>query len=297
MEQVTLAEKVMSIVVDNDLNNQVNILVSKPINDENLLNSLTEAFVSIECSLGKSELVEDVMQAILKILSGKIMLKAKEVIGHGKWSYYAMDNFDMDEHERNLRMKAANIVGIENYFYLGWKRIAALARATKRSTKRSKQADPFQDIVNNIGYMIDPQDPDDFEHFECLINAYVLRTEFSAKLQKSISFELMVDAIECGVDFNSAFIGKLEKSIKPDTSLRNYLLYETLERSPVYVPRNLKSKRRELAAIINKLSFIGNMVIQDVEGYLKRIPLESIEKCFEVVKSLLDMKHAELKGI
>lgn len=297
MEQVKLAEKVMSIVLDNDLKDQVNMLVGKDIDDENLLTSLMESFASIECALGRSEIVNDVIQAILKVLSGKIMLKAKEVIGHGKWHYYAIDHFDMDEPERNLRMKAANIAGIENYFYLGWKRIAALAKATKRSSKRSKQPDPFQDIVNNISYMIDPQDPDDFEHFECLINAYVLRTEFSPKMQKSISFELVVDAIECGVSFNSAFINKLEKSKKPDTSLRNFIFYETMEEKPGYVPRELKAKRRELATIINKLSFIGNMVIQNVEQYLERISLESIDKCFDVVKTLRDMKYAELKGI
>lgn len=296
MEHMNVAEKFLSILIENDQNDQINMLINRQDSEEQLIESLCNLYTSIECTLGKSELIEDVMQAILKIRSGKIMNRAKKVIGHGKWKYYAMDLFDIDESERNIRMKAASIVGIENYLYLGWKRISTLAKAVKRKTKRSNDPDPFKEIMKSISYMIDPQDPDDFEHFECLVYAYVIRNDFSAKLQKSISFETMVDAIECGVSFDNSFIKKLESSGNPNTSLRNYMYYESLELNPVYVPKKHDAKRRELSAVMNKLSYIGSMVIQNAEEYLKSIPIESFDKCFDVSKTLRDMKYADMKG-
>lgn len=57
----------------------------------------------------------------------------------------------------------------------------------------------------------------------------------------------------------------------------------------------MKAKRRELATLINKLSFVGSMVIEDADEYLKKVSLDSLENCAGVVNKLLDMKHSELK--
>ena len=289
MENLSVAEKLLEHVISNDLKGRVDKLVSNELDEQKLLTPLSDVFNDIEQSMGKTELVDDVVKAILSVLSGKILLKAKQVIGHGKWSLYAMDHFDMDEHERNLRMKAATIVGIENYFFLGWKRIAALTQATKRS----KKPDPFKEIMGNISYVIDPSDPDDFEHFENLVKAFVVRDKFPNDLKSKIKFEQVVDAVECEVEFDDALIKKLEKSGNPAVALYNYIDFETV-RATNHVPRNVQAKKRELATLINKLSFVGSMVIEDADEYLKKITLDSIDKCSWVVNTLRDMKRTEL---
>lgn len=290
MENVLVAEKLLKHVINNDLKGRVEELTSSELDEQSILAPLSEVFNEIEQSMGKTALVDDVAKAILSVLSGKILLKAKQLIDHGKWKFYAMDHFDMNEHERNLRMKAATIVGIENYFFLGWKRISALTQATKRS----KEPDPFKEIMGNISYVIDPNDPEDFEHFENLVKAFVIRSKFPNDLKSKIKFEQVVDAVECEVEFDSPFMKRLEKSGNPAVSLYNYIDFETVK-ATTHAHRNVKAKRRELATLINKLSFVGSMVIEDADEYLKKVPLDSLENCAGVVNKLLDMKQSELK--
>lgn len=292
MENLLVAEKLLNHVINNDLKGRVDKLVSNDLDEQSLLAPLSEVFNELEQSMGKTALVDDVVKAILCVLSGKILLKAKQVIGHGKWKFYAMDHFDMNEHERNLRMKAATIIGIENYFFLGWKRILTLTQATKRS----KAPDPFKEIMGNLSYVIDPSDPEDFEHFENLVKAFVIRSKFPNDLKSKIKFEQVVDAVECDVEFDGTFMKRLEKSGNPAVSLYNYIDFETVKATN-HVPRNVKAKRRELATLINKLSFVGSMVIEDADEYLKKVPLDTLENCAGVVNSLLDMKRAELGGL
>ncbi|MGE4470853.1 MAG: hypothetical protein AB7D47_12035 [Desulfovibrio sp.] len=290
MENLLVAEKLLKHVINNDLKGRVDELISSELDEQSLLAPLSEVFNEIESSMGKTALVDDVAKAILSVLSGKILLKAKQMIGHGDWKFYAMDHFDMNEHERNLRMKAATIVGIENYFFLGWKRISALTKATKRS----KAPDPFKEIMGNISYVIDPNDPEDIEHFENLVKAFVIRSKFPNGLKSKIKFEQVVGAVECEVEFDGAFIKRLEKSRNPAVSLYNYIDFETVKAS-THSSRIVEAKRRELATLINKLSYVGSMVIEDADEYLKKVPLNALENCAGVVNKLLDMKHSELK--
>ncbi|WP_321402125.1 hypothetical protein [Maridesulfovibrio sp.] len=289
MDYVPVAEKILKHVINNGLEGRVDELVSSDLDEQSLLASLSEVFTEIEQSLGRTALIDDIAKAILSVLSGKILLKAKQLIGHGKWRFYAMEHFDMNEHERNIRMKAASIIGIENYFFLGWKRISALTQATKRS----KQPDPFKEIVKNISYTIDPYHPDDFEHFNTLVNGYIIWANKIGNLKNKIKFEQIVDAVECEVEFDGAFIKRLEKSNNPAVSLYNYIDFETVK-ATTHCTRNVKSKRRELATLINKLSFVGSMVIENADDYLKKVTIDSLDKCAGVVNKLLDMKRTEL---
>ncbi len=285
---VEFAHQLLGSVGYQNVQSQAETLISAS-NDGLLIQSLVDVFIEIERKIGLNEQVNDVAVAIIKVLSGKVLLKAKELIGHGKWKFEAQGRFNIPEHERNLRMKAASVVGIEKYYTLGWFRIAELVKASKRS----KSPDPFKEIVDNISYTINPHDPDDFEIFTWLVKAYVIRNSFSAGLKRKIKFEQVVDAVECEVKFDKKFIDRLENSNRPDVTLYNYIDFETMGVAPCN-RRNTTNKKRELSTTINKLCYFGMMVTDKIDPYLEKVSLDQLDECFNVVCEMLYFKNRQM---
>ncbi len=244
-------------------------------------------FEELEQRVKCLEYSTDIMKATLAVLSGKILLQAKALVGHGKWQYIAHDMFPLQESERNIRMKAASIVDIEKYLFLGWKRISILARAFKTS----KINNPFKTIIDITNYKIDIYNPDDIEFFCNLVNGYVAWNLFDTKLKSKVTIMQVVDAVESGVKLDKSLINTLSKQKSPSTTLANMTYHSTgnLNHSPSGI--NVTSNKRNLATHLHALVDIGKSITDFKDNYLSKIPLELLGSAHDTIVDLKELRE------
>lgn len=264
------------------------------LDDESSAVLFSSKFWEVEKYINFNVHNEDVVKAKLKVISGRILLKAKNDIPHGSWSQFAVKYFDITEGERNIRMKAASIVGIENYFYLGWKRIKSLASAIKKIPKH----DPFKDIMESISYTLDPTDPDDADFFKTLVDAYNIKKELVDPAKLNIKLETIVTAIENEVEFNKKLIDYLKKSGNPAVSLLKVVDYGYPDGKKAY---KQKSKTRELILHLEKVTVLGIEAVNDhssiansLPGYVLEDAADVIGKLWNIIKEQESKKEIQL---
>jgi hypothetical protein len=267
---------------------EIDNLLQQPLeNNPSTLETLKKAYQKLENQISIDSHKDDILQAILRIRSGHIILKAKSSCKYGSWEVFATENFDMNHEERKIRQKVSKIENIDKYYSLGWKRLKALAKAVDIR----KFKDPVDTILKGISYTIDITNSDDVDMFKIIVDAYVVNESSLKPNGININLETVVDAIECDIDFNEKLINKLKDSKQPGKVLYNMIDFETFE---VKIPKQKTSRCRELAMILEKFYRTAKEVVE-TDYPLSSVELFLLEDAAHFIKILYERKMKEIK--
>ena len=264
----------------------IDILIKEKLSDsEENLEKLKRAYTDLEIRIRLDSHKDDIWQAILRIQSGKIILKAKQTCTYGTWEVFAITHFNLSTEERKIRQKVAKLKDIEKYYNLGWKRIKALAQAVDTH----KFTDPIDKIFQNISYTLELEKEDDFEMFTILIEAFIINEKLFKKKKINIQLEHIADAVEVGLKFDKKLLDKLYESKNPTVTLLNMIDFETPETKP---RKQQIARCRELALLLENLTKLGKQAI-DQKYPMKSIELYLLEDGAHYITELFKIKCKE----
>lgn len=248
-------------------------------NYSNQIDYLKVTYENNEHLLLSTEHMNDMIQALLRVNSGKILNHVKSLVKKSdtKWEVFALEHFPMGHEERKIRMKAAKLIGIESYYVLGWKRIKELAKAVDVN----KKLNYFDLISSRMNYTIDLNDPDDIEMFRTIVEAFIISERLKSKYKINIALNIIVDAVDAGVNFDSRLIKKLQTSANPAVTLYNMIDFETpspksqnsikneLGMFNIYLEKVIKLGLQSVHE--NKTEFLGYDLVDDVAHVIRKI--------------------------
>lgn len=268
---------------------EVDNLLQQPLdNNPSNLETLKKAYQRLENQISIDTHKDDILQAILRIRSGHIILKAKSSCKYGSWEVFATENFEMNHEERKIRQKVAKIENIDRYCFLGWKRLKALAKVVDIR----KFKDPVDTILKGISYTIDITSEDDIVMFKTIVDAYVINEGILKPEGIHINLETVVDAVECDIEFNDKLINKLKDSKQPGRTLYNMIDFETFE---VKNQRPKTSRCREMTMILEKFYRTAREVVE-TDYPLSSVELFLLEDAAHFIRILYERKMKEVKN-
>jgi len=267
---------------------EIDNLLQQPLDDKpSNLEALKIAYQKLEDQISIDSHKNDILQAILRIRSGHIILKAKSTCKYGAWEVFATENFEMNHEERKIRQKVAQIENVDKYCFLGWKRLKALAKVIDIR----KFKDPVDSIFKGISHTIDITNQDDIDMFKIVVDAYVVNEGILKPEGIHVNLETVVDAVECDIDFNDKLIEKLKDSKQPGRILYNMIDFETFE---VKCQKPKTSRCREITMILEKFYRTAREVVE-TDYSLSSVELFLLEDAAHFIRILYERKMKEVK--
>lgn len=292
-------ERGMSRIKESGFEEKISGLMTKDSNELELISDIKSTFDEIQRKRDFEKCIQDIINAQLNTLTGQLMNQAKESVEHGKWTAEARKHFPLPEVERNIRMKVARIKDIEKFYFLGWKRISTLAK-TFTPLKKKKVLNPFQDIANDIDYTLDYNDPDDFEMFEHLVDAYVIQKTILKKNNIKLKFMTVVDAVESKIKFSSSIIEKLKNSLNPSVTLNNLIWHEIAGRRKDKKKRHNNERKisesKEICRLMRSLVSVGKSLLKSNTVKVAKINMNVIQDCIYTIKEIEEAKKLMISG-
>ncbi|WP_243312308.1 hypothetical protein [Fundidesulfovibrio agrisoli] len=220
------------------------------------LDELVRQIINTETSIISLLANEDERQAELRLASGRLLLKAKELVrSRGmKWEIEVVNLMPkkgdgisaIGKTCRTERMKVAKLPGVEKYTSLGWSKLVKIAGLVKPVGN-----DVVNDLFIKCKVSLEQVKVMDSERFSFIVDV-CLTKKLLEKNRIMISAGLVEKALKKGVKFDDKLIKKLLKSRRPDTSLRALIGFDTLEiRSDAHM--NPNAITTQLEEMIEKL--------------------------------------------
>ncbi|MFU2207305.1 hypothetical protein [Solidesulfovibrio sp. C21] len=226
-----------------------------PINIE----SIIAALETLEFKINKQSDSEDVVQARLRLESGKYLNQAKIFIKQQglKWEIEVSKIIPKKQDgtpvikktTRAERMKVASLKHIEKYLFLGWSKLVKISELIK--------GDDVDGFMADLGFDNTTASSLNYSDFSIAIDAKVVM-KLLKKNNINISTDLVLKALRKGVVFEDKLLNQLSSKSRPDLVLKARMHYDLTKpiaiqnKSPLALSSEIEETMEKLITLMGK---------------------------------------------
>jgi hypothetical protein len=241
-----------------------------PINIE----SIIAALETLEFKINKQTDTEDVVQARLRLESGKYLNQAKIFIKQQglKWeievSKIIPKKVDgtpvIGKTTRAERMKVASLKHIEKYLFLGWGKLVKISELIK--------GDDVDGFMADLGFDKTTTSSLNYSDFSIAIDAKVVQ-KLLKKNNINISKDLVLKALRKGVVFEDKLLRELSGKSRPDLVLTTLIHYDITKpptsqtKSPLALSAEIEEVMEKLITLMGK-ALKTDTVPKNIPGFM-----------------------------
>ena len=241
-----------------------------PVNIE----SIMAALETLEIKINKQTDTEDVIQARLRLESGKYLNQAKIIIKQMglKWEIEVSKIIPkktdgtpvIGKTTRAERMKVASLKHIEKYLFLGWSKLAKVSELIK--------GDDVDGFMTDLGFDNTTASSLNYSDFSMAIDAKVVN-KLLKKNNINISMDLVLKALRRGIVFEDKLLKELSSKSRPDIVLKTLIYYdltkpsESQTKSPLALSAEIEEVMEKLITLMGK-ALKTNTVPKHIPGFM-----------------------------
>ncbi|WP_148208325.1 hypothetical protein [Solidesulfovibrio magneticus] len=238
------------------------------------MDSIIAALGALESKINKQTDTEDVIQARLRLESGKYLNQAKSIIKKQglKWEIEVSKIIPkkpdgtpvIKKTTRAERMKVASLNNIDKYLFLGWGKLVKISELIK--------GNDVEVFLKDLGFNQADIKNFDYSEFSMAIDAKVVHSLLK-KNNINISMDLILKSLRKGVIFEDKLLKELSGKARPDLVLKSLIHFDVVNpktsqvKSPLAVSSEIEEVMEKLITLMGK-ALKTNTVPKHIPGFM-----------------------------